>query len=556
MHNGVVKEAEATESKSYTNSQKKYNGEDYKSTKDPNYRQNWYNTSTYSNGASIARDNEARRLEVMANTITINGSNEFNYANTWMCAETSLINIPVDAYDKSKTEIPENSDNTSTTNNSTKLAYDYTEKGETVLFGNMNFGLALRPNTNIVLEKHITALKITPSGTGVQPIVDASKNIEAYYDEDADNDSPKGMTQGLATVMSTRDNRGFWQVATDVEELMQGAELEVEYTYVIKNDSERDYLNSFVVEEYYNNIGKDVNNNGQDDYSEYLRGASGSVKTSKKGKTHEYGTYLGQYYYTGEIPLTNADVNLDGRINNQDSILLQQYINGYNIEIYGGDINNDGRINNQDYILLQQYINNVTIIEHESVGVVPSRVEIFEEAINNDLVFDNEAGTSFKITEQDVDRNVYGVDKNDGTKAVKINSVVRNSTVNEILLPGEKDANKIITLRTTLSTVAGGELGANIPSYIAELVQYSNAAGRRNMNATPRNLKYVHSDDTTMTMVTAPNEVDEFWGESIIITKPTGEDKITPIQIAIITISAVAVLGVGIVLIKKFVLKK
>jgi len=75
------------------------------------------------------------------------------------------------------------------------------------------------------------------------------------------------------------------------------------------------------------------------------------------------------------------------------------------------------------------------------------------------------------------------------------------------------------------------------------------------MNATPANLKYVHSEDSEMTMENS-NEIDEFWAESIIITKPTGENKITPIQIVIITISSLAILAVGIVLIKKFALKK
>ncbi len=117
------------------------------------------------------------------------------------------------------------------------------------------------------------------------------------------------------------------------------------------------------------------------------------------------------------------------------------------------------------------------------------------------------------------------------------------------------DYSKTITLETVLSSSTGGELGANIPSYIAEVVKYSNAAGRRDMDAEPENLSYVHSDDKEMTMENS-NEHDEFWGETIIITKPTGEDKLTPIQIAIITVSSMAVIGVGIVLIKKFVLKK
>lgn len=49
----------------------KYNGQDYKSTKDLAYNEEWYNEAKYKenkygNNSSVARDNEARRLEVMA----------------------------------------------------------------------------------------------------------------------------------------------------------------------------------------------------------------------------------------------------------------------------------------------------------------------------------------------------------------------------------------------------------------------------------------------------------------------------------------------------------
>ena len=55
------------------------------------------------------------------------------------------------------------------------------------------------------------------------------------------------------------------------------------------------------------------------------------------------------------------------------------------------------------------------------------------------------------------------------------------------------------------------------------------------------------------------NEDDEYWGlggEKLIVSKPTGENKQAPVQIIVIAISSVAVIGVGIILIKKFVLKK
>ena len=109
--------------------------------------------------------------------------------------------------------------------------------------------------------------------------------------------------------------------------------------------------------------------------------------------------------------------------------------------------------------------------------------------------------------------------------------------------------------------------------------------GHKITSSIPENLSYVHSDDNEMTLnsyvkynndndvieiykdtggeeeaktqgFVRLNEDDEFWAESIIVTKPTGEDKQTPNNIIIIAVSSIAALGVGIVLIKKFVLKK
>lgn len=539
----------------------KYNGQDYKSTKDIKYKTESYNTvmydenktneGRYEEGSSVARDNEARRLEVMAYSIMIdsgvgealdvldkdisklsdtekeilkeyydslkkddpdvkyalgllktftnqpditfdNISDENKYKlikyyvsnKTWMAAETSRINVPID------------STTTSIDSNSTTVGLTY--KDNKVTFENTNFGLALRPQTKLVLEKHITGLKITPNGTGVQSIVDARADIEHIINN---NDiKTEGVTTGLATIKSDRNERGFWQVATDVEELAQGAELEVEYTYVIRNDSEEDYLSTELV---VNSYEKDPSAYASE-LLKLVNGADGvdGVRKAKKGHTNEYGEHLGNFYYTG--------------------------IKG-----------NDDKL-------------------------VSSRIETLEEALNNSLTFDAEtSGKDFKVTESNAKKNMYDTDRN-LKKDVEITSVVQTTSATEFLTSkaGDKyengkdvDYSKTITLRTLLSSSTGGELGASLPSYIAEVVKYSNAAGRRDMSAEPGNLSYVHSDDSNMTMANS-NEPDEFWGETIIITKPTGEDKLTPIQIAIITIASVATLGVGIVLIKKFVLKK
>ena len=522
----------------------KYNGQDYKSTKDPNYQAPLYNTAVYADGSSVARDNEARRLEVMAYSTTIdakigqalktfsknmkdltdgekavlnsyydsldknnievifayNASKGDAYAGnpvpatlsddeiynllkyyvsykTWMSAETSMINVPIDT------------EETSIDTNSTQVGITYKESK--VTFENMNFGLALRPNTKLVLEKHITGLKIQPIGTGAPTIVEATADITQILGEG--DIKTKGITAGLATIESTRTERGFWKVEMDIEELAQGAQLEVEYTYVIKNEGEEDYLSYQLVEKYVS----DPNN-----YSSFLISKSTEIKDSLKGHTDSYGNYLGQYYYTGNRKTDGSNPDVD----------------------------------------------------------VYSRVEGLEEALNNQLKYDDAAvpGDDFRqVNTEKVSRNIYDTDgnlvDNVGNGIKNIETVVNAEETSGFLKTTEKDYSKTIRLTTVLSSVTGD--AGYYPSYIAEITQYSNAAGRRNMEAEPADLSYVHSEDTEITMA-SNNEVDEFWGEQIIISKPTGEDKLTTLQIAIITITSVAVIGAGIVLIKKFVLKK
>lgn len=53
-----------------------------------------------------------------------------------------------------------------------------------------------------------------------------------------------------------------------------------------------------------------------------------------------------------------GDVNGDGKVNNKDLGLLQQYLAGWEItiDVMAADVNNNNRVNNQDLGLLQQYL--------------------------------------------------------------------------------------------------------------------------------------------------------------------------------------------------------
>ena len=57
--------------------------------------------------------------------------------------------------------------------------------------------------------------------------------------------------------------------------------------------------------------------------------------------------------------VTYGDVNNDGKVNNRDLGVLQQYLNDWDVAIddTAADVNDDGKVNNRDLGVLQQYLN-------------------------------------------------------------------------------------------------------------------------------------------------------------------------------------------------------
>ena len=600
----------------FTPSVQKYNGEDYKSTKELNedYTSIWYNTSSeFGNEVvSKARDNEARRLEAMTYTIAIDTElgatldafmnsktlteddinseyylsgqqraailgyynnairdeyqdavdhygmpNSYLVANriagifgitapdqlpeeadldadlynqimryvsykTWMCAETSRINVPVDngALDGSYNDGQEGY--------GTGVANETIEDKNTVSFADMNFGLTLRPQTTLALEKHITGLKITPTGVGVQPIVDATADITQILREgNIDSDDLTGVKTGLTAMPSlrspdndpTHNERGWWKLETDIEELTQGANLEAKYTYAIRNESEIDYLSNGLVEAY-----KDAVRARQiQDYVDVLNQKIEETKARMRNGTYSYknnptiGQNLGHYYYTGiykagvDIPVVAQVETIEESINNNLSFVQQKSVrtnvgeyDSSNYEGAEGDIAFRVKENNVD----KEYLNTNGTPTRTSIDTVVESTPniVFLESMN-------EPGTTMS-------------DYTDYTQVLAVEKVVFSS---------------------------GSEgIGTNLPSYMAQVTKYTSATGGRDIRSVPGNLRYIHSEDNEEIRA----EMDEFWGERIIISKPTGEDRMKPLQIAVIVILSVAILGVGILPIRRFVIKK
>ena len=506
---------------------KKYNGQDFQSTKDltldANNKTSEYKDKENAQAISVARDNEARRLQVMSYSTVIdkqkgedleNKTDEM-LSNTWMTSETSRIVINIDGESN-------NGEPTIVTALTPSLQFT----GSTIKFNNVNLGLLQRPQTKLLLEKHITGLKITPVGVGINPIVDAKvKDIDKMID--TGKVTTEGVNSKLKTIMATRSERGFWELETDVEELTQSAPLNVEYTFVIKNESEADYLSKELVTKY-----KELTeNNGN--YAKYLTDLAKEARKDDKATgftDKQVGKYLGNYYYKRTVG------------NNDQEVL--------------------------------------------------SRVETINDYINNDLKYISEntkegySGADFlKQNSEIVNKKYYNVHGEERENGIDVNTVITNATPTVFLKTGSNDHEKKVVLTMTLDINALQNEGINIPAYLGEIVKYTNAAGRRDMEARPENLEYAHSEATDMTLdsyryiadsdgkitytsnyealsekekKTAEriNEVDEFWGETIKISKPTGQDKLLPVQIILITIGSLAAVGISIFAIKKYALKK
>lgn len=498
----------------------KYNGEDYKSTYvNYNYNEKWYNNTSLNGENSKAVDNEARRLRVMSYAVDVDGKKGAELAkldgatnaeglkdvlaNTWMCAETLKIKVPVDA------------DAQDNTNESTTVADGSNPNIANTQFKNVNFGLMERPKTKLVLEKYITGLTVKPVASGVNLIANATADINDILKANAgDTIKLEGQKDGLFATKSGRDNRGLWYLQTDTTELAQGADAYITYTYVIKNEGDEDYLNKDLIS-YYGAVKAK-------EYAQKLSNLEEKVKEDKKnitGTPYKNGTYISDFYYTGTKGENDKEV-LASVEQIQEALNPKVKFVNSTTDFTKADRNND--------IMYQYYDTNGDLSNNGNIKeIITSKEETSKKLL--------QTGKTLKEIN----------DKNEKKDFI-------NNTM---------DTSKKLVVSVGLSA-SEIENGGVYDSYIAQVTYYTNAAGRRDQS-TPDNLSYVHSENTNITLDSNNpdtnkkyNEEDEFWAERFTITKPTGEDKITPVQIAIITISAVAVLGVGIILIKKFVLKK
>ena len=198
--------------------------------------------------------------------------------NTWMCAETAKIKVPVES---------KNLKDVTTTVEVNGIVTNYKYD-----FSSMAFGLAKRPETKLKVEKHLKEMVLKASN--------GQTVLSAYINN---NNELDGQIDGLQviTIPEGMPGHGEWIFSVspvDINTILDGGRLEFSYNIVVKNIGDEDYLGATLRGEY-----NDANIN----YEETLKKHAKDVKTAIKSAntTYTLGTYLGQTYYMGGTDSAN-----------------------------------------------------------------------------------------------------------------------------------------------------------------------------------------------------------------------------------------------------------
>lgn len=577
-----------------------YNGQDYKSTiyqtgfEDINTNGSGYLTNVwhdFTNGnlkdtrVSDARDDEMRRLEVVAYSRTINNTNsevlstadskEANHEKlakyTSMVANTAKLDIEVE-YKKLAEESGVDTkvvDGTIVVNgeqiNGTNYKYD---------IPNIDFGIEKRSSTVLKLDKQIDQITITSTNNNIL--------LDVYYKHDYEIDENGNVK--VTTTLDEENSKGFEHVQSinnmgttqgfryiNIEEkLLQGPTITIKYSMTAFNVGEVDRTGELSKFNTGSEIIKEVINN-KDIY--------------RNNKEVQYGKYLGNIYYTGKgdsdaVVTTSVEQIIDYVDNNTvfnesknsfiennswKTLSMEELLLGdTQKDILNGE-NNDYNIDNRGSMLAPEIYNivdengNIKPLTSEDVETLRRKIMNNEDIGNVAILDDN--GTRY-VTEQ---RNNIAVSINDktynpslSTKLVPYEAYSKGVTTDG---NGDKvDYKGSITLTTTRFISPEASRDDLQFNNLAEIIQFSNTVGRRDVdakvaNANPINGEFIAANGGANNV---KSEHDTTATEIITLSAPTGVsiEKTTTNQILIIAFLSGIILIGGIYLIKKKVLDK
>ena len=510
----------------FTYGDETYKAESYKSgtVKEEHYNievtqnGNWYYNSIYtmkdvdSHGNVInknkAIDNAQERLKLIAEYsyvdkdtyLTLDGGINGNSIQQ-MNANTPKIFIAVD--------VNEFDDVDGTTN------VEWDEVSNLSLQG-VNFCIEKRPETKITLEEHIKRLSLK-GNDGVAIIQAQIDNEDNLFNGVAINEHITGVKNGLRTTRTTRNSMGTWEIRTDISELVQGAEIETEIVYQIRNESEVDYLSTILLDIFESVATTAEYNNILNNPSDYLRYSS----------LYEL---IGKTYYTGIIDNTVGKTYIKvGKV--QDYTNDLEFRNSFSFEAE----------NNKTYKKATG-TSGINLVNYTKIIDINS-------ADGTTLQKDKATGKEI-ITAIQNRRSDSKVD----TENLTVSTLIKTKNdIGKLETSGANAQKRIYATFGINGLTATGKL--DFENYIAEIMSYSTPNGRVDENAVPGNLsdKYVYSDDKSITL--SKSERDEYCAERITIGPPEGEDEINSLVLVISITSGILVIAAGTFAIKKYVIK-
>ena len=504
-----------------------YNGQDYKTTiyqvgnttEGAVLTNVTHNMESYNNSDkdSDARDNEVRRLQITANSTTLTNS------NTSVLAEAN------------------NKDG-----NHSELYADYSMFADTAKISvnegeiaNIHVGLVERPETNIVLDKEISSIKIVTNDNKV--IFDAEYNISFEESNDANNKNI------IARLSNGKYLYAKVELATDrsvnIEVLQALNKIENKLTY---NNEENGGTQNFrfinVDDTILQGSTIDINyklyaiNVGESDStSSELAELSGNADAKKSilrlanqlanSNNVEIGRYVGTEYYTGRKAETDKVV----------TTRVRQVVDY---------VDNDATFTSGYNAAQDSSWRNTSITELKGNGLTDK--QLIDESIAETYTLADKNGVSY-ITEQ---RNnvILSIDE------LSTNGELNNSGFEKELIPyvanAQDNSGAISEINLRVTRTISAESDADNLTYdnLAEIVKYENTFGRRDTATISGS-----TNPKLGEFIPAIEERDSSATELITFTPPTGSeaDSALTAQILIVTAIAIAIVIVGIVIIKK-----
>ena len=582
-----------------------YNGQDFKSTayeadivnengksdyasNENGYIDNeWYDfaTAKYDENGNVTNhnsdiiDNEARRLEVIAyskvldNTVTtvLSSANQYDadhselYKNTSMFADTAKINLNIENMNSLKGQKIVITDeltgktkeviagDTETRNDLlTNYVFGKTdvngEKG-TISVINYNYkieaidaGLEERSNTEFVLDKEIESIALTTNSG--DKILKAVYDIDYEFDIDKDTGTStykanvklnKDESYGTENLMAQNKDeeeglQNFRYIYYD-DTISQALNLEIVYRFSVLNTGEVDRTGKVATMSQEEILAKAQELKDQT----YKRDGDKLVKVTNSA----IGEYLGSIYYLGK----RDNYSQTDSIVTTKALQLLDYVD------------NDAVFKSADNTGIDSSWKAVTAEELLTDKVIKS--SIIEEVDEMNTILDDK-GVAYVTSERD--NLALSVNGTEGEKLANPGFIVE--LVPYSASKENEDANST-SCQTAMNMVVTRSIDSQIDdedlSYdnIAELVKLENNVGRRDIKTIAGNVDPKGGSLGEGEFAASLDERDSSATEIVTFTPPTGLGLQTSliIEILIVSIAALAIVGTGIVLIKKYVVK-